>query len=298
MADETGATSRVRIAISGWSRTVSLVKGLFLTLFAIGFLTIAAQGDSGGNNQALFEDMSRDEVVAVRVTFLVLGLACLVVAWLYVRPGITRKAYMELGPDSLVIHHPGLLKGHLVVPRDFVRAAAIDPRPWRWRWVGNKGRFHLTYPSASGQDSTDESRQPAERPEWLSSVIGGSPFPMLSNVDDTPNVAFVFTEPVRLRNVRRAARMFASKNPVHLPIQGRDARGLLVKVKDARSAEGPLSAWTVVRPLTVDDVTEVEPDKSYERRVKRRRRVANTCLGVLLFVQFGIPAINHIIERA
>jgi hypothetical protein len=299
--------ARLRIAISGWGRTVALTKAFFAAVFALAFLV-------QGINAHDVAGVTDEEATVRLVTGIVLALGAGWAAWVFAIPGFARKAYLELGPDNLVVRHPGLFKYPLIVPRDAIKAAGIDPRPWRWRWVGNKGRFHLAGNAALAAAPTDSPappaglpppppeptplRSPRELPEWLFSVVGGSPFPLLSNVDDVPNVAFVFTEPIRLRAVRRGLRPFATKNPVHVPLQARQVRGVLVKLKDIDHAGNALSAWTTVRPLTADDVVEVEPDEAYRKRAKKRHRVANVWLGILLFVQFGIPGIAHVIDRA
>ena len=278
---------RFRIAISGWARTVALGKAAFIAFVGASLVAVAATADNNAGVLNPFADLTDDELAATRATLVVFALACFWMAFLYCRPGFTRTAYVELGPNALVVHHGGLLTKPLSIPRESIKAVAIDPRQWRWRWVGNKGRFHLaTQPSDGGP------------PEWLFSVIGGSPFPLLSNVDDVPNLAFLFSEPVRMQHVRRAARMFASKNPVHVPVQGRDVRGLLVKVKDVAAAEGSLASWTTVRPLTTDDVAAGEPDAAYKAKAKKRRRTANVWLGILLFVQFGLPAIATVADQS
>ena len=297
------AGPRLRIAISGWGRTVALTKAFFAASFAVAFLV-------SGINAHDVAGVTDEEATVRLVTGIVFALGAGWAAWIFALPGFVRKAYVELRPDALVVRHPGLFKHPLVVPRDAIKATGIDPRPWRWRWVGNKGRFHLAGNAVAAPESVPPpppgmpppAAPPVERkpelPEWLFSVVGGSPFPLLSNVDDVPNVAFVFTEPIRLRAVRRGLRPFATKNPVHVPLQARQVRGVLVKLKDIDAAGNALSAWTTVRPLTADDVFEVEPDEAYRKRAKKRHRVANVWLGILLFVQFGIPGIAHVIDRA
>jgi hypothetical protein len=273
--------TRVPIAVSAWGRTVALARAAVAIVFTVTFIVFAFSDDVGS--------LSEEEDAARVVTGLVLAAGCAWVAWLLARPALVRRPYLELTPEALVVVHPGLLKRPLEVPRAAIKAAAVDPRPWRWRWLGNKGRFHLgeTVPASANAF-----------PEWLFSVVGSSPYPLLSTVDDVPNVAFVFAEPVRMRAVRRGTRPFATKGPVHVPVYGRDVRGLLLKVKDAALAESALSQWTTLRPLTPADVVDFVPDAEYARKAKRRRRMANVWLGVLLFVLFGLPAIVELAHRA
>ena len=127
--------TRLKIFISGWGRTVALTKTAFVTLFGITFLVLAADHDLGKSNDYFnSRSMSPDEIAATRGTLVAFGLACLWVAWLTVRPGIARKAYLELTPDALVVVHSGLLTAPMSIPRETVKAASIDPRAWRWRW--------------------------------------------------------------------------------------------------------------------------------------------------------------------
>jgi hypothetical protein len=289
----------LRIAISGWGRTVALTKAFIVALFGVAFLVAAL-------NAHEVASLTDEEATVRLVTGLLFAAGCAWAAWIFAIPGLVRNAYIELGPDALLVRHPGLFKHPFSVPRDGIKAASVDPRPWRWRWVGNKGRFHLGIsPVVSPAETTDagiRARWAASGatggvPEWLFSVVGGSPFPLLSNVDDVPNVAFLLTEPIRLRAVRRGLRPFATKNPVHVPLQARQVRGLLVKLKDIDTAGKVLTAWTSVRPLSMDDVFAVEPDETYKTRAKKRHRVANVWLAILLIVQFGIPGVAHLVDR-
>lgn len=280
--------ARLRIAISGWSRTVALTKAVVAALLAIGFVVSAVKARD-------VSTLSDDEATARLVTSIVFAALSAWAAWIFAIPGLARNAFIELGSNSLLVRHPGVFKHPLTIPRDEIKAAAIDPRPWRWRWLGNKGRFHLG--GAEGAGPVDGvARGPF--PEWLFSVVGGSPFPVLSNVDDVPNVALLFTTPIRLRAVRRSLRPFATKNPVHIPLQARQVRGILVRLKDIDHVAGALGAWTSVRPLTHADVVELEPDAAYKRRAKKRHRVANIWLTILLLVQFGIPAVLSLADHS
>ena len=279
-------TTRLPIAVSGWSRTVALAWVAVALTFTAVFVVYAFAPES-------FEDASLndEESAVVLATGLAFAAFFAWITYLLIRPALVRKAYLKLQDDSLLIVHPGLLKHPLEIPRSAIKAAAIDPRHWRWRWLGNKGRFHLARETAKDPAG-------APLPEWLFSVVGGSPFPLLSTVDDVPNVAFVFSEPVRMRSVRRGTRPFATKGPVHVPVHGRDVRGLLVKVKDASTAESALTQWTTLRPLTPDDVFAIQPDPDYARKAKRRRRTANIWLGILLLLLVESPVLSELVERA
>ena len=257
-------------------------------------------------------DVSGDEEAAARFTGVLFAVPCAWAAWRLARPALVRRAYLELAPEKLVVVHPGLLKKPLELHRSYIKAAAVDPRPWRWRWLGNKGRFHL---GGAGLDPTvgpivGGAAAPAEpmsdtagavdrspHPEWLFSVNGGSPLPLLSTVDDVPNVAFLFEEPIRMVSVRRGMRPFATKSPVHVLAHGRAARGLLVKVKDAAAAERELSQWTTVRPVTTADVLTIQPDENYAREARKSRRVVNIWLGILLVVLVGGPVLSALSEN-
>jgi hypothetical protein len=235
-----------------------------------------------------------------------------------VRPALVRRAYLELTPEKLVVVHPGLLKRPIEIHRSYIKAAAVDPRPWRWRWLGNKGRFHLGGAGANptigpivggsslppppvaepGEAQPGVGRRKGEVPEWLFSVNGGSPLPLLSTVDDVPNVAFLFAEPIKMVSVRRGMRPFATKSPVHVVAYGRAARGLLVKVKDPEAAERALSQWITVRPVTTADVLTIQPDEVYARAARRSRRVVNLWLGILLLLLVGGPVLTALSDQA
>lgn len=276
--------TRVPIVVSGWGRTVALARALVAAGFVVTFLFFAFGGDD-------FR-LSDEERAAQVVTGLVLAAVSAWIAWLLARPALVRRAYLELTPEAMLVVHPGLLKKPLEIPRAAVKAASIDPRRWRWRWLGNKGRFHL------GGHPDGEKPPPGAMPEWLFSVVGSSPYPLLSTVDDVPNVAFVFNEAVRMRTVRRGTRPFATLGPVHVPVHGREVRGLLVKAKDPAAAETALAEWTTIRPLSGADVIGYEPDPAYWRQARRRRRTANVWLGILLLVLVGLPALATLADNA
>jgi hypothetical protein len=297
---------RLPIVVSSWGRTVALARASAAVFFLIAFLVYAFV-DEVGTTQT--DDDAR------LVTGILFAGACAWGAWRLARPALVRRAYLELTPEKLVVVHPGLLKRPLEIHRSYVKAAAVDPRPWRWRWLGNKGRFHL---GGAGADPTvgpivggavtmvtpmpvpveTSGAQVPEVPEWLFSVNGGSPLPLLSTVDDVPNVAFLFEEPIRMVSVRRGMRPFATKSPVHVLAHGRAARGLLVKTKDAVAAEQALSQWTTVRPITTADVLTIQPDEAYAARARKSRRVVNIWLGILLLLLVGGPVLGALGENA
>lgn len=295
--------TRLPISVSGWSRIVAVGRASVAILFTIAFLVLAF-----GERP---EGVAESDEAAVRATGLIFAAPCAWASWRLARPALARRAYLELTPEKLVVVHPGLLKKPLELHRSYIKAAAVDPRPWRWRWLGNKGRFHLggagadpnigPITGAAPVDPVDTVSTPADssaHPEWLFSVNGGSPLPLLSTVDDVPNVAFLFEEPIRMVSVRRGMRPFATKSPVHVLAYGRAARGLLVKVKDADAAQRELAQWITVRPITTEDVLTIQPDEEYAKRARKSRRVVNAWMGVLLFFLLGGPVLSSIAERS
>jgi hypothetical protein len=312
--------TRLPISVTGWSRTVALARASVAILFTVTFILLAFTDDDWINNDGGVSSVNDEDKSVQLVTGLLFATACGWGAWRLARPALVRRAYLELTPESLVVVHPGLLKRPLQIHRSYVKATAVDPRPWRWRWLGNKGRFHLGGAGAdptigpitggslpisepvtpvTGAEMTPSGAKPEHGlPEWLFSVNGGSPLPLLSTVDDVPNVAFLFEEPIRMVSVRRGMRPFATKSPVHVLAHGRAARGLLVKVKDAAAAEQALSQWTTVRPLTTADVLTIQPDEEYARRARRSRRAVNVWLGILLLFLVGGPVLSELAEAA
>lgn len=317
--------TRLPISVTGWSRTVALARASVAILFTVTFLFLAFGDDDWMSNNEVAPATDEDRAVQL-VTGLLFATACGWGAWRLARPALVRRAYLELAPDGLVVVHPGLLKKPLQIHRSYIKAVAVDPRPWRWRWLGNKGRFHLGGAGADpmigpiaggsapppppplagpiGPGAAPAGAPPSQAasggalPEWLFSVNGGSPLPLLSTVDDVPNVAFLFEEPIRMVSVRRGMRPFATKSPVHVLAYGRAARGLLVKVKDPAAAEQALSQWTTVRPLTTADVLTIQPDEEYARRARKSRRVVNVWLGILLLLLVGGPVLSELAEAA
>lgn len=228
-----------------------------------------------------FERSSKQTLTASEQTgALVAGIALAgVCGWVGVRllrPAVVRRASLRLDRDRLVVDHRGLFKNPVLIPHAQIRCAAIDARPAYWRWFRDHKRFHLGH--ASGDDS----------PTWLWSRTGDSPIPLLSHVGDVPNLAVLFTSPVELRTVRRWMKPFTLKGPVHIPRRGQKARGFLARVEDPEGAEADLQRWTVTRPLTVDDVADLQLGPDEKRKARTRRIRTNIALLMIVAVQ-AIP---------
>jgi hypothetical protein len=78
------------------------------------------------------------------------------------------------------------------------------------------------------------------------------------------------------------------KGPIHIPRRRQRARGFVARVDDPRLALDKLQRWTLVRPLTLDDLAEVQPEPAERRRARTRRTRTNIALFVIVAVQ-AIP---------
>ncbi|MGH2730778.1 MAG: hypothetical protein ACRDJI_09265 [Actinomycetota bacterium] len=249
------------------------MRALFPLILGLGLIVIALDQPSD-------KDLEPAEQSGGLVGGLIVAGACGWVGVRLLRPAVVRRAAIKLrpGPEGtgeLVVDHHGLLKKPLVVPRALVRCAAIDHRPARWRWFRDHKRFNL-----AGADEGS--------PSWLWSRTGDCPLPLLSHVGDVPNLAVLFDSPVPLRSVRRWMKPFALKGPVHILRRGQQARGFVARLQDPERALQALQTWTFVRPLTLDDVSELEPGPDERRKARGKRIRTNIALLVIAAV-YTIP---------
>ena len=85
----------------------------------------------------------------------------------------------------------------------------------------------------------------------------GSSLPFLRNgALDAPNVALLFHEPIATPRPAWWFDLLPMISRCGLHRGGRKARGLLVRVRDARAAQEAFGSWDVVRQITAADVAE------------------------------------------
>jgi hypothetical protein len=176
--------------------------------------------------------------------FLALGLAAMCFALSRygrgsVREGARLDARIVATGDEVVIHHSGMLRERVLVPRDAIRAIAIDeessdrrfpviaehpgsPRPLTWLW-------------RRAADST--------RPT-------PSSIPSLIRDSAAPNVAMIFDEPVDFPGLHPRGGFLRE-----WPGPSGPTRAVCMRVKDLEDARAAFASWGVVRPLQGDDLT-------------------------------------------
>lgn len=245
------------------------MRAVWPLLIGLAFLVISI-------SQSSDETLAPSEQSGELVAGLAVAGVCGWVGLRLMRPALVRDASIRLYPDSLVIEHRGLFKDPVVIPRVQIRCAVIDDRPARLRWFRDHKRFHLA--GANGDVS----------PSWLWSRTADSPVPLISHVGDVPNLAVLFDSPVELRSVKRWIKPFSLKGPIHIPRRRQRARGFVACVDDPRPAVDELQRWTLVRPLTLDDLAELQPTPAERRRARTRRIRTNIALFVIVALQ-AIP---------
>jgi hypothetical protein len=199
---------------------------------------------------------------------------------------LRRPARVRFFPDLLSIEYPERLREPLEIPRDAIRAAAVDPDPGPDLDLDVEDdlrfRVHATSgPYGGGEDDL-----------WLWSTHG-SPLPVLPPDRGRPTVALLFDRPVPAPALRRQG--------AGGPLRGEQLAGLLLAVRDPHTAERALDAWSLLRPLTMPDLFALEerlghitddPAAGTRRGLLRRQLVRSgwglIAIGVFVPVLAGI----------
>lgn len=195
------------------------------------------------------------------------------ILWSNLRIALVRKASITISPDHLLLRHEGIFKAPVTIQREGVRVVSFDDRPARRR-----GRDHPRFALPDAGEN---------EPEWLYSRTTGSPFPLISQVPDVPNMAIVLHQPVELPKPRRFVKAFPSKQIFVPPLKGRPSRGLLLRLKDPAGARNELEEHYEVRDLVGTDLPE--PDLRSRERARRLTLRDNVVMGSLIVVQFALP---------
>lgn len=176
------------------------------------------------------------------------GVVALVVAagaaFVQLPPWLGRRPELVVSPAGLRLRdYPGF-RTDLAVARKDVRVVAFDATPQALiQWPHTKLRFPVA-------------GLPGDETAWLHTAEG-SPLPTLCLDDlDLPNLAIVFTRP--LRTPRR--HLLALVSFTRLWRRGGTAvPGVLLKVEDLDRAVAVFDRWGVVRDVSVDDVRDLQP---------------------------------------
>lgn len=225
--------------------------------------------DRDAGNQA-----SAAALLAVSLIAVPVGLR---VTWSNLRSGLVGRPVLIVSDTSLTITHRGVFRKPETLDRSVVALASFDTRPTPMKRFRDHPRFHL----AAVTTTTG-----AAYPEWLYSRVTGSPFPILSQVPDVPNLVLVFRKPVRFATPRRFVKAFPSKQLLPPPLHRRSARGLVIRVIDPDRAREAFAAWGVVRPLLVEDVLACAPAGGKGKKAILRDNLALTAI---VLGQFALP---------
>jgi hypothetical protein len=197
-----------------------------------------------------------------------------------------RKAYLEVRDDGVVIRHPGIFRKPVLVPRRLISVAAFDERKASFKRFRDHHRFHL---------AGDLSDTRGEEPPWLYSKVGGSPLPLLSHVHDVPNLALLFTHPIKLQPPRRGVKPFPAKTVAHPPVHGHRSRGLLIRVRDTHDIERAFRRWGVARPLGRSDIYSLAPTPAEVDAARRRVSLTNVAILAVVVLQAAAPLLLYLI---
>ncbi|MGH2754366.1 MAG: hypothetical protein ACRDLB_08010 [Actinomycetota bacterium] len=270
-----------RIIVPWRARIFAVLKMLIAFFFALGALGLATR-----DAELVSDSFSLAIYVEMLIAAVLFPLAALS-GWSNMRSAFARKARLEVLPDRLAIYHGGVFRAPTAIARDDIAATAFDHRPrGRFKRRKERDRFELN----TGGDEGPPEVAPGE-PRWLYSSVGGAPLPLLGQVADVPNVAVLFTEPKRLRPIRRWQKAFPSKILIGPPLHKRNSRGFLANVKDPETLRDALDGWGIVRPITRGDLAANAPPPVDAKRVRRLRWRDNAILFAIVAGQAIIPLV-------
>jgi hypothetical protein len=258
------------LRVTFYSRAIAFVRALWPLLALVGlvdflFEQLDPEGSVGGN-------------IGMLAVMWHLGAAAGCLGVLMMLPAFTRHARLRVDPEGLTIHHQGVLRQPLRIPKSDVRLAAIDPTmPPRQMRIGP--RDHRRFPISAPLGYRGPSL-----PDYLYSRVGGSPFPLISHVGDPPNVLVLLNRPEHLNVARRTHKVLAAKGPIHLARPHQETYGLLLRVADPEQARRAFHQHELLSDVTGRDVLEVGPGQAQQERARTYNTRANLLVSAIILL--------------
>ena len=238
------------------------LMAVLVSLGGIGLLTLLLIGIAADPSVA-----ASDRILGIASV----GIPLLLLVWVcYLGIRMTDPGHpaITLRPDHLAIEHRALFRRPILVPRSTVVAASVD--------VGTEGSFRTRERFRLERAAEDH----ADLPAWLYSKQG-SPIPLIGHFREIPNLAVLFSEPIRFRGIRRVSRP-SFRHSVRSPIRTKDVGGVMFPVEHAFLAEQALRAWGVpIRTLTTADAVALRPSAA-DRRRQAYRTAFTVGIGLLV----------------
>lgn len=164
-----------------------------------------------------------------------------------VRVARAGRPRMVVHPDTLLFEHAALFRRPLAIPRDGIRAVAVDAAPDPPK---RPRREKTKFPVAPVQDVKAKPKIPSH----VYSSTKGSPYPIVSSTHDVPNAVIVLSNPIVISAARWS---FAEQPaPLHTPRPGFRVCGLVFRVEDPASLQRAVGRWDVLRDITGFDVAQ------------------------------------------
>jgi hypothetical protein len=252
---------------------VALTRALVPLLIGLSLIVLGTVGP-----------VSSDNPFSARMSTMLVGwsagLVSLALGVLMARSTFVRRASITVDSVRLLIEHPGVLRGPVTLERRDTRSIAVVDEPARLRRFVRRDdhRFRLEGSSSA-----------PELPRYVYGRAIGSPFPLLSNARDAPNVVVVLERPQMLVTARRTLKFFASIAPLHLVRPAQRARGLLLRVKDPDAFRRALAEWDVHDMITTRDVLDVAPDVAAFNRSRSATARARLAIAALIALNISGP---------
>jgi hypothetical protein len=248
------AGARIPLARDLSSRILAGIAAFFVSIPAVAMLVVAVALSDGSPIGAGF-----CAALGLGLTWLTGSIG---------RSAFHRGAWIDVGPDSMTVHHPIVFRRDLVVPRKQIRAAAASVYEDPGWWLDHQFDLVRERRGIAMHAGREELREVLEATARFT-------VPLVDENDQAaPNVIVVFHEPIRLSDVRRGLRTGASTTWAKRAERDQVARGLLFRTNDPVTARAAFDRWGIRNRLGSDDADILVPTKEDLRRWRRFKVVA------------------------
>jgi hypothetical protein len=155
---------------------------------------------------------------------------------------------LRLSAMGASITHERALHAPLRLPLGTLQLGLVDPGPAR------PGDMSGRFPILKRLSATAVVPREQGIEGWLWTSLGGSALTVLSDPDDAPNAALLFTKPLGEDAVQCFMPEMADEIKARSPLGAPAVYGLLFRVGDAGKAENVFRQFGLLRPLTDRDV--------------------------------------------
>ena len=259
------------LRVTAYSRVIAFLRGLVPLLVLTTTVVVV-----------LDEEFVAPPTLSGRIGLVVVGfhagagLLCLGV--LMLRTAFARHPRLQVDPAGITIHHSGILRWPLHVPKSEIKLAAVDPTvPQRRLHLGP--RDHRRFPL----DSPPGYEGPA-LPGWLYSREAGSPFPLVSHLGDPPNLLLMFRRSLPVVGARRTLKILAAKGPIHVVRPRQETHGLMLRIASPEQGRRAFHQHELLGQIAGRDILVASPGQAQYERARTYNTRANLLVGAVIAV--------------